>query len=76
MRLEQLYSLTEDEMDMLWYIVNVLKPKILKNADLEPRDFVSINRELLVKRVTNSRQFIKEEYFPILDGLISKIGVV
>lgn len=76
MRLEQLYSLSEDEIDILWFCINVVNPKILRKVDLEPRDFVSIKHNALIERLKQCRQFVKEENLPIFDGLVEKISVV
>lgn len=76
MRLEQLYSLSEDEIDILWFCINVVNPRILKKVELQPRDFVSIKHTALLERLKQCRTFVKEENYPLFDGLVEKLSVV
>lgn len=76
MRLEQLYSLSEDEIDILWFCVNIVNPRILKKVELEPRDFVSIKHNILLERLKKCRSFVKDEHLVVFDGLVEKLSVV
>jgi hypothetical protein len=73
MRIEQLNSLTEDELAMLWGFVNIVKPVIIQNVELDPSLFTSINHRKLMDRLINSKKLLKEEHHPIFDGLVNKL---
>lgn len=76
MRLEQLYSLSEDEIDILWFCINVVNPRVLRKVELEPKDFVSIKHNMLIERLKKCRTFVKDEYLQVFDGLVEKLSVV
>lgn len=73
MRIEQLKSLTDDELTILWGCVNIVKPTIMQNMELEPELFTSINHRKLMDRLTNCKKLLKEEHHVIFDGLLNKL---
>lgn len=73
MRLEQLQSLNEDELSMLWYIINKIEPAMLAGVELEPSVFTSIKHNKLMAKLENSRSKVKEEHHPLFDGLVAKL---
>jgi hypothetical protein len=75
MKIEQLNSLTEDELAMLWGCINVVKPTILQNVELETQLFTSINHKKLMNRLLDSKKLLKEEHHAIFDGLVNKLRV-
>jgi len=75
MRLEQLHSLNEDELAMLWYCINKIDPPVLAGVELDPEVFPSINHRKLMDRLTNARITVKEEHLPLFDGLVAKLRV-
>lgn len=75
MRLEQLNSLNDDELCLLWGCVNYAKPPVISGVELSPSCFVSIKHRKLMARLEGCRNLLKEEHKVILDGLIQKIKV-
>lgn len=75
MKLEQLKSLSEDELALLWGCINLVEPPVIKNIQLEPQLFTSINHRKLMDRLTNCKLKIKEEHHPLFDGLLNKLRV-
>lgn len=75
MTLEQLHSLNEDEIAMLWFMINkVYKPAIF-GIEMEPVIFTSIKHKWLSQRVIHMKDCIKEEHRPIYESLRSKLGI-
>lgn len=72
---EQLKSLTDDELSMLWFIINKINPVILKDIELEPVLFTSINHKKLVERIMKCKVHVKTEHMSVFDGLVSKLTV-
>jgi hypothetical protein len=72
---EQLNSLTEDEMAMLWFIINKVHPPVLMNIEMEPTLFTSINHRRLVDRVLKCKVHVKPQHMPVFDGLMNKLAV-
>lgn len=75
MKKEQLKSLNEDELSILWFCVNKVNPPVLKGIELDPVLFTSINHKMLMDRLLQCRQYIKEEYINVFDGLVHKLKV-
>lgn len=71
----QLKSLTDDEVAMLWGIVNIVNPTVIKGIHMEPSLFPSINHKMLMDRVMQCRKYLKEEHQVIFDGLVNKLKV-
>lgn len=75
--MEEISSLTEQELDVLLYICNVIKP-IKPPA---PEGEVTLNiiraakRESILNRVKECESMFKEEHKPIIDGLKTKLGI-
>ena len=74
MRIEQLQSLTEDELAMVLYIVNVLKPMEPK-MEITPRLLTVMNHAFLVKKLVDSFNLVKPEAYPIYSSLLTKLGI-
>lgn len=74
MTLDQLHSLTEDEVIMLWDIVNMGNPPVLAGHQMEPVLFPSIKDHKLRERVIQFDKYVKPEYIGIYTSLRSKLG--
>lgn len=72
---EQLKSLTDDEMSMLWFIINKVNPQVLMNVELEPELFTSIRHKKLIDRIMKCKVHVKPEHMPVFDGLIGKLKI-
>jgi hypothetical protein len=75
MKLEQLKSLSEDELVLLWGCINLVEPKIVQSYDLEPSLFPSINHRKLMDKLTNCKTKIKEDHHALFDGLLNKLRI-
>jgi len=74
MTLDQLHSLTEDEVTMLWGIVNMGNPPVLSGQQVEPSLFPFIKDHKLKERVIQFDKYVKPEYIGIYTSLRSKLG--
>jgi len=76
MTLQQLNSLNDDELSILWFCINKVDPPVLTGVDLVPSIFPAINHKKLMNRMAKCRMMIKSEHMEIFDGLIDKLKVV
>lgn len=74
MTLDQLNSLTDEELGMALYIVNVLKP-IETNPNLSPRLLTAIKHPALVQKIVESFDLVKPEAHEVYSSLLKKLGV-
>jgi len=75
MTLEQLKSLNDDELAMLWYAVNKTTPPILANIEVEPEIFCSIRPHAIFHRIDQIEPAIKEEHKSIYLSLRAKLNM-
>ena len=75
MKLEQLKSLTEDELAMLWYCINKIDPPVLSGVELDPSIFVAIKHKFLMNRLLSCAQYVKDEHRTVFTGLVNKLKV-
>lgn len=75
MRLEELKSLTDDELTMLWYAVNKINPPVLDGVELEPSVFCSIKPSAIRQRIDQLEPAIKDEHKSIYDSLRHKLNM-
>jgi hypothetical protein len=78
MTLEQLKTLNEDELSILWFMVNKVNPPVLniENVELPPSIFPSIKQNHLMDRIEKCKQFIKPEKISVYDSLVKKLTSV
>ena len=74
MTLEQLQSLSEDEVTMLWGIINMGNPPVLTGQELEPTLFPFIKENKLKDRVIQFDKYVKPEYIELYSSLKSKLS--
>ena len=74
MTLDQLQSLSEDEVTMLWGIVNMGNPPVLSGQQVDPELFPFIKDHKLKDRVIQFDKYVKPEYIGIYTSLRSKLG--
>ncbi len=72
MTIDQLNSLNQDETDMLWFILNVVKPSILP-YEFNPNIFLYIDHQRLMDRFNQCEQYVKDEYKMVYNTLKIKI---
>lgn len=75
MTINQLESLNDDELAMLWFCINKVNPPILKEIELEPVLFTSINHKKLMNRLNQCKVHVKAEHQQVYDGLMGKLNV-
>ena len=75
MTLNQLYNLTEQELDMCLYIVNVLKPVKPSLGEIPPRGLTWFKHDILIKNIVDCFSLVKPEYHAIYLSLLEKLGV-
>lgn len=75
MTIDQLKSLNDDELSMLWFCVNKVNPPILQGIELEPVLFTSINHKKLIDRLVKCKVHVKVEHQQVYDGLMTKLTV-
>jgi hypothetical protein len=74
MTLDQLQSLSEDEVTMLWGIINMGNPPVLTGQELEPTLFPFIKENKLKDRVIQFDKYVNLEYIELYNSLKSKLG--
>ncbi len=74
MRLEQLASLSTDELAILWIAVNKTAPPILGGIEMEPELFCSINHVAILRRIDNIDATLKEKHKEIIESLKQKLN--
>ena len=74
MTLDQLQSLSEDEVTMLWGIINMGNPPVLTGQELEPTLFPFITENKLKDRVIQFDKYVKPEYIELYSSLKSKLS--
>lgn len=76
MRLEQLHSLTDDELAMLWYAINKTDPPILTGVEIDVGVFCAIKHHAIVDRVNKIESLVKDEHKEIFNSLKVKLEIV
>ncbi len=76
MTLNQLETLTEDELAMCLYIVNVIDPMTCPKMEFEPRNLTWFKHEFLVKKIVNSYTRVLPEGHATYVSLLGKLGYV
>jgi len=74
MTLDQLQSLSEDEVTMLWGIINILYTPVLNGQELETKLFPFIKENKLKDRVIQFDKYVKPEYIELYSSLKSKLS--
>ena len=75
MTLNQLESLTEDELCLCLYIVNVTFPVECPKMEFTPRQLTWLKHDALVKKLTDAFPRLKHEAHPIYSSLLTKLGI-
>ena len=74
MTLDQLSSLTEDELALALYVVNVLFP-VEPKIEVPPHGLVWFRPGVLEKKIGDSFPRLKPEYHGLFSSLLNKLGV-
>ena len=73
MTLNQLQTLTEDELCLCLFIVNVTFPT--KNIEYDSNNLTWIRHDMLIKKLSDAFPRLKEEAHPIFVSLMEKLGI-
>ena len=73
MRLEQLKLLTEDELAMLWFIINKLDSPIC-HYELDDSLFTSIKHQFLIDKINAAESKVIEQHKSIYNSLKEKVS--
>jgi hypothetical protein len=76
MKIEQLKSLNEDELAMLWYILNKIGRPVFTTHEFDPEVFTSIRHDSFIRRIVEAEPHVKEESKPLYDSLKQKLDIV
>ena len=55
MRISQLQSLTQEELQLLLYVVNMVEPLTFLKREIGPKQLLWFKHEMLVQKLTESR---------------------
>lgn len=75
MTLNQLNTLTDDELGIALYIVNHISPPIIPPPPFEPRNLTWWKHQALVQIFIDAFPQIKPEGHPIYTSLMEKLGI-
>jgi hypothetical protein len=73
MTFSQLKSLTDDELQLLFYVVNVLSPTTLPQIEYDYNSITWIRHQLLIQKLISVEPQIKDEFKEVFDRLMSKL---
>ena len=74
MTLHQLNSLTEDELALALYVVNVHAPS-LSGVEIPPQGLTWFKKGVLEKKIGEAFPALKKEAHPTFSSLLNKLGV-
>lgn len=74
MTLNQLESLTEDELAIALYVVNTLRP-VKPPIEIPPRGLTWFKKGMLEQKLVECFNNVNPEAHPIYSSLLSKLGV-
>ena len=75
MTLNQLEDLTEDELALVLYVVNVIAPLEVPKMQFEPRQLTWFKHDMLIKKLLDSFNKLKPEGHATYTSLMQKLGV-
>ena len=75
MTLNQLETLTEDELALVLYVVNVIAPLDVPKMTFEPRHLTWFKHDALIKKLLDSFNRLKPEGHATYVSLMQKLGV-
>ncbi len=73
MRMDTIKFLTEDELALLLYIVNVVEPMTFPKMEIGVKELPWLRQKLLVEKLARQHDKLKPEGLEILKTLVSKI---
>lgn len=74
MRIGQLESLTNDELSLLLYVVNVLEPLSVPKIEIKPKELLWYKHDVLLWKLTQIQSKLTDEGKPIFESLMTKLN--
>lgn len=75
MTLDQLHSLTEDELALCLVVINFIDPPCVPKMEFEPKHLVWFRHNMLIQKLANAFPKLKEEGHSTFLSLMEKLGV-
>jgi hypothetical protein len=75
MTLNQLYSLEENELMLLFHIVNVISPTTFPKLEYDMKSVAWIRQEHLVRKLVEAFPRVKPEVHTTYSSLLNKLGI-
>ena len=74
MRISQLQSLTEEELQLLLYIVNVVEPLTIPKIEIGPKELLWFRHDALLWKLSQQESKLTPEGQTIFQGLMAKLN--
>ena len=74
MRISQLQSLTQEELQLLLYVVNIVEPLTSPKIEIGPKQLTWFKHDALVRKLTNHELKLTPEGQVIFKGLMAKLN--
>ena len=74
MRISQLQSLTQLELEVLLYVVNVLEPLTSPKIFIGPQELLWLKHDMLLRKLANQESKLTPEGQVIFKGLMDKLN--
>ena len=75
MRINQLESLTESELSLLLYVVNILEPIKSPSFHIEtPKELLWVKHDALIWKLSQHQSKLTDEGKLVFDGLLAKLN--
>lgn len=71
---DRLTDFTDDELAILFYVINVHKK--VTDREYDQLSIKWIRPQILFQKLEQSEKDIKDEFKPVFDGLMSKLGYI
>lgn len=75
MTINQLETLTESELEMILYIVNIIDPMTFPKVEFQPRTLTWFKHKMLVQKLVNAFPRVLPEGHATYQSLMNKLGV-
>ena len=74
MRISQLQSLTQEELELLLYVVNIIEPLTAPKIEIGPKQLLWFKHDMLLRKLANQESKLTPEGQVIFKGLMDKLN--
>lgn len=74
MRISQLQSLTQEELELLLYVVNIIEPLTAPKIEIGPKQLLWFKHDMLLRKLANQESKLTSEGQIIFKGLMTKLN--